>query len=75
VRSEIFTGLVPIMSAAKAGGAAASYLSGGGSTVAAFVRGDKTGRVGRLMTQAAIAKGFSGRSIVTQPTLKGAHLG
>jgi homoserine kinase len=74
VRSEIFAGLVPIMSAAKAGGAAAAYLSGGGSTVAAFVRGDKTGRVGRLMTQAAIAKGFSGRSIVTQPTLKGAHL-
>jgi homoserine kinase len=74
VRSEIFAGLVPIMNAAKAGGAAAAYLSGGGSTVAAFVRGDKTGRVGRLMTQTAIAKGFSGRSIVTQPTLKGAHL-
>jgi homoserine kinase len=74
VRSEIFTGLVPIMSAAKEGGAAAAYLSGGGSTVAAFVHGDKTGRVGRLMTQAAIAKGFSGRSIVTRPTLQGAHL-
>jgi homoserine kinase len=74
VRSEIFTGLVPIMSAAKEGGAAASYLSGGGSTVAAFVRGDATERVGRLMTQAAISKGFSGRSIVTKPTLRGAHV-
>jgi homoserine kinase len=74
-RSEIFPGLVPIMNAAKEGGAAASYLSGGGSTVAAFVRGDgATERVARLMTQAAIAKGFSGRSIITRPTLQGAHV-
>ena len=42
VRSEIFKGLVPIMTAAKEGGAAASYLSGGGSTVAAFVQGGAT---------------------------------
>jgi len=74
VRSEIFTGLIPIMSAAKEGGAAASYLSGGGSTVAAFVRGDGSERVARLMTQAAISKGFSGRSIVTKPTPQGAHV-
>jgi homoserine kinase len=74
VRSEIFTGLVPIMTAAKEGGASASYLSGGGSTVAAFVHGDAAERVGRLMTQAAISKGFSGRSIVTKPTAKGAHV-
>lgn len=73
-RSEIFAGLVPIMSAAKEGGAAAAYLSGGGSTVAAFVRGDAAERVGRLMTQAAISKGFSGRSIVTRPTTRGAHI-
>jgi homoserine kinase len=74
VRSEIFTGLVPIMSAAKEGGASAAYLSGGGSTVAAFVRGDVSERVARLMTQAAISKGFSGRSIVTKPTAQGAHV-
>jgi homoserine kinase len=74
LRSEIFTGLVPIMDAAKHAGAAAAYLSGGGSTVAAFVQGDATERVGRLMTQAAISKGFSGRSIVTKPTLQGAHV-
>jgi hypothetical protein len=30
--------------------------------------------VGRLMTQAAISKGFSGRSIVTKPTAQGAHV-
>ena len=75
VRSEIFKGLVPIMTAAKAGGAAASYLSGGGSTVAAFVEGSgDTERVARLMTQAAIAGGFSGRSMITRPTTQGAHL-
>jgi homoserine kinase len=62
------------MTAAKEGGASASYLSGGGSTVAAFVHGDAAERVGRLMTQAAISKGFSGRSIVTKPTAKGAHV-
>jgi homoserine kinase len=75
VRSEIFKGLVPIMGAAKQAGAAASYLSGGGSTVAAFVQGDtSTERVARLMTQAAIAAGFSGRSLITKPTHRGAHL-
>jgi len=74
VRSEIFTGLVPIMSAAKEAGAVASYLSGGGSTVAAFVRGEAGERVGRLMTQAAISKGFSGRSVATRPTTQGAHV-
>jgi homoserine kinase len=75
VRAEIFKGLLPIMSAAKQAGAAASYLSGGGSTVAAFVRGDgDTERVARLMTQAAIAAGFSGRSMITKPTTRGAHV-
>ncbi|HEY7465695.1 MAG TPA: homoserine kinase [Dehalococcoidia bacterium] len=75
VRAEIFKGLVPIMTAAKEGGAAASYLSGGGSTVAAFVQGDgDTERVARLMTQAAIAAGFSGRSLITKPTSRGAFV-
>jgi len=74
VRSVIFAGLAPIMSAAKEAGAAAAYLSGGGSTVAAFVRGDAAERVGRLMTQAALSKGFSGRSMITKPTTQGAHI-
>ncbi|MPZ47821.1 MAG: homoserine kinase [Dehalococcoidia bacterium] len=73
VRSEIFTGLNPIMTAAKQAGAVASYLSGGGSTVAAFVT-DNAERVSRLMTQTAIAHGFSGRSIITKPTGQGASL-
>lgn len=73
VRGEIFPGLGPIMQGAKDGGALAAYLSGGGSTVAAFVVENEE-RVARLMTQAAVAHGFSGRSIITAPTLKGAHI-
>lgn len=72
-RSQIFTGLVPIMEAAKQGGAAAAYLSGGGSTVAALVRGG-TERVARLMTQASIAHGFSCRAISTRPSDEGASI-
>jgi homoserine kinase len=61
------------MQGAKDGGAVAAYLSGGGSTVAAFVlQGEE--RVARLMTQAAIARGYSGRSIITSPTPLGAHV-
>jgi len=73
VRSEIFAGLKPIMAGAKEGGAVATYLSGGGSTVAAFVK-DNAERVARLMTQSAIANGFHGRSIITKPSSQGAYL-
>ena len=72
-RGEIFEGLAPIMAAAKQAGAAAAYLSGGGSTVAAFVQSNEE-RVARLMTQASLAHGFSGRSVITKPTLQGAHI-
>jgi homoserine kinase len=73
VRSEIFTGLVPIMSAAKQAGAAASYLSGGGSTVAAFTR-THADAVAAAMAAAANAHGFGGRSIVTRPASKGTSI-
>ncbi len=73
VRGQIFPGLEPIMQAARDAGAAAAYLSGGGSTVAAFTVENEE-RVARLMTQAALARGYSGRSIVTAPSAIGAHL-
>ena len=73
VRGEIFPGLNPIMSAAKEAGAAASYLSGAGSTVAALTNTNAE-RIARLMTQAAIAAGYSGRSIITKPTNQGAYV-
>ena len=72
-RAQIFPGLTPIMTAAKEAGAAASYLSGGGSTVAALTNRNAE-RVARLMTQASIAAGFSGRSIITKATMQGAHV-
>ena len=67
-------GLAPIMAAAVDAGAAASYLSGGGSTVAAFVQGEGGERVARLMTQAAIANGYSGRSLITRASDRGAYI-
>jgi homoserine kinase len=73
IRSEIFPGLAPIMAAAKEAGAAAAYLSGGGSSVAAFVK-DNEERVSRLMMQAALAHGYSGRSYITKPTQRGAYV-
>jgi homoserine kinase len=73
VRGEIFPGLKPIMAAAKQAGAAASYLSGAGSTVAALTNTNAE-RIARLMTQAAIAAGYSGRSIITKPTNQGAYV-
>ena len=67
--------LNPIMAAAKDGGAAASYLSGGGSTVAAFVQGtDATERVARMMTLTATSHGFSGKSIITAPSSRGVYV-
>jgi homoserine kinase len=77
VRGEIFPALGPIMHAAKDGGAAAAYLSGGGSTVAALVPPGEPAtseRVARLMTQTSLAAGYSGRSIITRPSDKGAYL-
>jgi len=73
VRGEIFPGLAPIMAGARAAGAVAAYLSGGGSTVAAFVL-DGAEAVAEAMARAAREHGYSGRSIVTAPTLQGAHL-
>jgi len=72
-RSAIFPGLVPIMAAAMDAGAAGAYLSGGGSTVAAFVV-EAAERVARSMAEAAVAHGYRGRSIVTAPTPRGAQV-
>ena len=72
-RRQIFPGMQPIMAAAKDGGAVAAYLSGGGSTIAAFTV-ESEERVARLMTQAALAHGFSGRSIITRATENGASI-
>jgi homoserine kinase len=73
VRGEIFPALNDIFAAAKEGGAHAAYLSGAGSTVAALATEGEE-RIARLMHQAGVARGYSGRTMITEPTLAGATL-
>ncbi len=70
-RAEIFPALFDCFAAAKDGGAHAAYLSGGGSSVAAFATKDEE-RIARLMQQAAVARGYSARTIITEPSATGA---
>ena len=72
-RAEIFSALYDVIDAAKEGGAHAAYLSGGGSTVAALATASEE-RIARLMQQAAIARGYSGRTIITAPSSEGAKI-
>jgi len=72
-RSAFFPALFDIFAAAKEGGACAAYLSGSGSTVAALVpEGEE--RVARLMQQASVARGYSGRTMITEPSAQGASV-
>ena len=80
-RAELFPALYDIIDAAKEGGAHAAYLSGAGSTVAALATeseerlGGRTSRgIARLMEQAATARGYSGRAIITEPKAEGAQV-
>ena len=70
-RAEIFTALYEIIDAAKEAGAHGAYLSGGGSTIAAFATENEE-RIARLMLQAALAHGYCGRTVITQPGAAGA---
>jgi len=72
-RAKLFPALYDVFDAAKEAGAHAAYLSGGGSTVAALAT-DQEERIARLMQQAAVARGFSGRTIITAPSERGAHV-
>jgi len=72
-RAEIFPALEAILAGAKDAGAHAAYLSGGGSTVAAFATQNEE-RIARLMQQAAVARGYSARAIITKPSSQGAQI-
>ena len=72
-RAELFTALYDIIDAAKEAGAHAAYLSGAGSTVAALATENEE-RIARLMQQAATARGYSGRTIITEPRAEGAQV-
>ncbi|HLB29719.1 MAG TPA: homoserine kinase [Dehalococcoidia bacterium] len=72
-RAELFPAMYDIFEAAKEAGGHAAYLSGGGSTVAALATGHEE-RIARLMQQAAVARGYSGRSAITEPSTEGARV-
>ncbi len=72
-RTKIFSGMPRIFAAAKEAGALCAYLSGGGSTVATFaVEGEE--RIARAMMQEAIARGYPGRTMITEPSEHGATI-
>jgi homoserine kinase len=60
-----------LFAAAKEAGALCAYLSGAGSTIAAFAI-DGEERIARAMMQQAIARGYSGRTVITTPRDQGA---
>ncbi len=72
-RAKIFPALYDIFAAARDAGAHAAYLSGAGSTVAALAT-EHEERIARLMQQAAIARGYSGRTLITEPSVEGAQI-
>jgi homoserine kinase len=72
-RTAIFKAMPEIFAAAKAAGAHCAYLSGGGSTIAAWCTENEE-RVARAMAQEAIARGYPGRSEITVPSVRGAEI-
>jgi homoserine kinase len=72
-RARIFPGMTDIFGAATSAGALAAYLSGGGSTIAAFAI-EHEERIARAMMQEAIARGFPGRTWITAPAMEGASI-
>lgn len=72
-RSQLFPAMFAIFEAAKAAGAHCAYLSGGGSTICALASSNLKG-IADAMEHAAHDRETAGRSIVTKPTAKGAHV-
>ncbi len=72
-RSEVFPALPDIIEAAKEAGAHAAYLSGAGSTVAAFATEGQE-EIAQHMQQAAVARGYSGHSLITEPNDEGTRV-
>jgi homoserine kinase len=70
-RTQIFKAMPDIFGAAKDAGARCAYLSGGGSTIAAWAT-ERADEIAEAMVRAAAADGFSGRTIITAPSDEGA---
>lgn len=72
-RSALFPAMFDIFRAAREAGALCAYLSGGGSSIMAFVRENEEA-VGEAMLAAARAGRIDGRIIRTRPSLEGARV-
>ena len=72
-RATIFPAMPQIFAAAKEAGALCAYLSGGGSTIAAFAI-DGEERIARAMMQQAISLGYPGHTTITEPGDAGASI-
>lgn len=72
-RTQIFPAMQDIFAAARDAGAWCAYLSGGGSTIAAYA-GDAAPRVAEAMSRAAAGHGHSGVHMVTEPSPLGARI-
>jgi homoserine kinase len=72
-RTKLFPAMPQIFAAGKDAGALCAYLSGGGSTIAAFAL-EAEERIARAMMQQAIAHGYSGHTEITAPGNAGAHV-
>ncbi|TAK55374.1 MAG: homoserine kinase, partial [Dehalococcoidia bacterium] len=70
-RARIFPAMPDIFAAAKSAGALCAYLSGGGSTIAAFAI-EHEDRIAAAMKDAASARGYSGQTAITAPSDAGA---
>jgi homoserine kinase len=72
-RSTLFPAMYPIFEAARAAGAHGVYLSGGGSTIAAFVTEHEDGITG-AMRQAAAAHGLQAQTRVVGFSTRGTEV-
>ena len=73
-RASLFPPLYDVFEAAKGAGAHAAWLSGAGSSVAAFVPEDACRNVARAMLDTLEGAGMSGRTLVTRIAASGAEI-
>jgi homoserine kinase len=71
-RAQIFPALPSLIEAARNAGAFGAWLSGAGSTVAAFAEASRVGEVAEAMAARARELGVSGRARVTEVDVTGA---
>lgn len=72
-RAQIFPAMPQIFAAAKEAGALCAYLSGAGSTIAAFAVADEE-RIARAMMQQGVSLGYPGHTTITTASDAGASV-